>query len=248
MSQNEILVLLQNLEDALTRKMQQDLEFINNIFTQITMSKNNIMLNNLTDIDDNLSRIKWSDLESMLESTHPKYIIKTPDIMPNFINCSGSDGGLKIIHNVNIGAASFSLGPNSGVEGASRVMEASDSTICEVYGIYMALTTAKQLKIKHLCHCVDSQTALSIVSKAIQFKTSQCQSLSNYLETYPYLGQIFCDLFNLSGSFEYLALIWTRGHSDTNLTNIFSSLNTQSDNLCSTLISQQERLLNRANH
>ena len=90
MSQNEMLVLLQNLEDALTKKAQQDLEFYNNIFTQITLSKNNIMLSNFTDVDDNLSRIKWCDLESMLEITHPKYIIKMSNNMPNFVNCSGS--------------------------------------------------------------------------------------------------------------------------------------------------------------
>ena len=121
-----------------------------------------------------------------------------------------------------------------------------DSTVCEIYGIYMALKTAKQLNIKFLCHCVDNQSALSIVSKAIQFNTSQSQSLINHLETYPFMRQIFCDLYNLNSSFEYLSLIWTRGHNDSSLTNIFTSLNNQSDELCSTLISQQERLLSRS--
>ena len=135
MSQNDVLLLLQNIEDAITKKAAQDIEFYNNIFAQITLTKNNIILGNNTELDDNLTRIKWSELELILENTHPKYSISMPDNMPQFINCSGSDIGLKVVNNVSIGAASFSLGPNSGVEGASRVLQAVDSTVCEIFGI-----------------------------------------------------------------------------------------------------------------
>ena len=237
-------MLLQNI-DALTRKAEQDIKFYNKILAGINLTKNNIILGNNTELDDNLTRIKWSELELILENTHPKYSISMPDSMPQFINCSGSDSGLKVINNVSIGADSFSLGPNSGVEGASRVLQAVDSTVCEIFGICMALKTAKQLKIRALCHCVDNQSALAIASKAIQFRVSQCDSLDKHLETYPFLKQVFSDLYDLKSSFDYLSIIWTRGHNDTNLTNIFTTLNNQTDELCSALIAQQERLLCR---
>ena len=60
---NECLMLLQNIEDALTRKAAQDIEFYNKIFAEITLTKNNIILGNNTELDDNLTRIKWSELE-----------------------------------------------------------------------------------------------------------------------------------------------------------------------------------------
>ena len=85
MSQNDTLLLLQNIEDAITKKAAQDIEFYNNIFAEITLTKNNIILGNNTDLDDNLSRIKWSELEPILESTHPKYTIRMPDSMPQFV-------------------------------------------------------------------------------------------------------------------------------------------------------------------
>ena len=209
------------------------------------LTKNAIIMGNNTEIDDNLTRIKWSELELILESTHPKHIICTPNNMPEVINCSGSDGGLKLINNIGIGAASFCLGPNSGVEGATRVLQAVDSTACEIFGICMALKTAKHLKIRALCHCVDNQSALTITSNALKYKVSQSDSLEKHLETYPFLRQVFSDLYDLKSSFEYLSLIWTKGHNDTAHTNIFTTLNNQSDELCSSLICQQEQLLCR---
>ena len=89
-SNNDCLALLQNIEDALSRKALQDIEFFNKIFSDITLTKNNIIMGNNTELDDNLTRIKWCELELILESTHPKYISCTPDSMPQFINCSGS--------------------------------------------------------------------------------------------------------------------------------------------------------------
>ena len=100
---NDCLMLLQNIEDALSRKALQDIEFYNKIFANITLPKNNIILGNNTALDDNFTRIKWSELELILESTHPKYLICMPDSMPQFINYSGSDSGLKVMNNVGIG-------------------------------------------------------------------------------------------------------------------------------------------------
>ena len=92
-----------------------------------------------------------------------------------------------------------------------------------------------------------NQSALAITANALNNKISQSDTLQRHSDTYPFLKETFSKLFELKKSFNYLTLIWTKGHNSSSNNNIFTIFNTQCDSLCTSLINQQERLLSRSN-
>ena len=90
----------------------------------MALAKNALLIENDLDNNDNLAKMTRTNLEEILNHTYPKHIIMSPctgNELPEIVYCSGSDGGLRSINNVAIGASAFSFGPNSGAEGVSRI-------------------------------------------------------------------------------------------------------------------------------
>ena len=61
-SNNACLSLLQNIEDSLSRKAISDIQFFNKLFCDLSLAKNAIIMGKNPDSDDNLTKIKMSDL------------------------------------------------------------------------------------------------------------------------------------------------------------------------------------------
>ena len=102
---NVCLTTLQNIEDSLATKVISDISFYNKIFCDLTLAKNALLIANDPDSNDNLTKMRMSDLEAILNNTYPKYVIISPctvNDLPEIVHCSGSDGGLKSINNIAI--------------------------------------------------------------------------------------------------------------------------------------------------
>ena len=174
----------------------------------------------------------FEDLEKKTRNITPNFVVKVALSDPEIVYIAGSDGAFKNINGNGFAVSAFSFGPESGIHGSTRVCKAVDSTAAETYGAYLAIKMANHLNLKNLCLCIDNENALKLVACALKTSIAKSQLLQRNVENYPFLETTFVKLYGLSEKFDYLQIIWVRGHQDSTHNNIFVLLNKHSDSLC----------------